>query len=199
MVTGPDMPDDEMVLAYIRGDLDARQTERIARLSNERPDLAADIALIRGVRAADAADAEAHGAPGALGWARLAREIDADRSTGAGRPGHMRPMWQLAAAAICAVGLWQFAVVPFLSGRQEGQPGYAPVSEATVDGPQLRVAFAPDATEGDIRALLQAIGAEITAGPGALGLWTLAFTDQAARTAGLAELQSAELVESVQD
>ena len=102
---------------------------------------------------------------------------------------------QIAATAVIAVGVWQLAVVPMLPGG--GGDVYVPAT-GTTEGAVI-VAFAPDATEAQIRALLQEIGATVTDGPSALGLWTLSFADEGRRTEGLTRLQAATgIVESVQ-
>jgi anti-sigma-K factor RskA len=190
--------DDEILLAYVRGDLEAGEANRIDRLAREMPEVAAEIAMIRGVRAAVASDAADVRPPGAFGWARLSSAIDAGKGAATvPRPAH--PYWKMAAAAVFAIGLWQVAVVPFLFERPVGLDGYAPVSETPAEGSMLRVAFAPDAMEGDIRTLLQRIGAEVTGGPGALGLWTLRFPDESARASGLEALNESLLVEGVQE
>lgn len=229
MVTGSEFPDDETLLAYVRGDLEEGERARIAELERGNAEVAADIALIRGLRAASAAaDAEVR-APGTFGWARLAREMDAAAPRAAAPPrrtwGNVRPLWQLAAAAVVAVGLWQVAVVPYLTDPLGEYDGFAPLSEAPrevapqksrslQDGLQdgfapvtetpdetslaahtLRVAFLPGATEGEIRELLQQIGGEITGGPSVLGLWTVSFPDDAAQVAGLEVLLASPLVE----
>ena len=77
---------------------------------------------------------------------------------------------------------------PSFSGPAENAR-YAPVSERPAGGPTLSVAFLPEATEADMRALLQEIDARISDGPSAIGLWQLSFADDAARDAGLARLQ----------
>ena len=69
---------DEALIAYVRGRLPEAEAARIAAAAARRPELAAEIALIRGIAAATAAEAEGP-APGELGWARLSRSIDAER------------------------------------------------------------------------------------------------------------------------
>jgi anti-sigma factor RsiW len=196
---GTDMADqpnnltDETLMAFVRGSLPAEEAARIAREAERRPDLAAEIALIRGIDLALAEEAKAP-SPGELGWARLSRAIDAET---AARASARRPLWQLAAAAAAAVVLWQGVAVPLISMRGD-QPGYEPVSEAPAAGFSASVAFAPAATEGAIRELLLEIDATVTGGPSALGLWRLGFETGEARDAGLAALQASGLVESAQ-
>ena len=189
-----DRPSDETLIAFVHGRLPENEAARIATEAGRQPDLAAEIALIRGITAAAAAEAT-DPAPGELGWARLSRAIDAEPV----RPGlhHARRLWPLAAAAAAAVLVWQLIAVPFVLPPTE-MPEYAPVSERPAGEPTLSVAFLPEATEADMRALLQEIDARISDGPSAIGLWQLSFADAAARDAGLARLQSAVIVESAQ-
>jgi anti-sigma factor RsiW len=182
---------DETVVAYVRGRLSVDEARRLEAEAASRPELAAEIALVRGIVGSFDAEA-ASPAPGELGWARLSRALDAEPAR---RPAR-RPLWQLAAAAAAAVVVWQVAAVPLLTPPAE--VGYQPVTEQPADAPVLRVAFAPDATESEIRALLREVGASVTGGPSAIGLWQLGFADAAARDAGLARLQAAPIVESVQ-
>ena len=188
---------DETLIAYLRGRLDETEAARVAAAAAAAPEMAADLALMRGVVGAlDAEAAEA--APGALGWARLSRTLDAEPVAAAPASAEVkaprRPIWQLAAVAAAAVVVWQVAAVPLMRPSSEG---YAPVSEAA-DGTMLAVAFMPTATEAEIRTLIQRVGAQVTAGPSAIGLWTLAFRDAAGRDAGLAKLKATSIVESAQ-
>jgi hypothetical protein len=94
--------------------------------------------------------------------------------------------------------VWQVVAVPFISGPGGGEVRYAPVSEQPVAGSTVSVAFVPTASEAAIRVLLAEVGARISDGPSAIGLWQLGFADNAARDAGLSRLQAADIVESVQ-
>jgi anti-sigma-K factor RskA len=191
MAEEPETDRDETLIAYVRNRLSPEEEERIGRAADRDAALRAEIALARGIAAALDREAEER-APGELGWARLSRALDAEPARRQGR----RPLWQLAAAAAAAVVVWQVAAVPLLSPPAE--VGYQPVTEQPAGAFALRVAFAPDATEAEIRELLREIGAGVTGGPSAIGLWQLGFADAAARDAGLARLQAAPIVESVQ-
>lgn len=194
MADEPRLPDDDELLDYLAGRSSAEASRRVRQAAEADPDLAADLALMQGAKAAmqDLGGGEA--TPGALGWARLDRAIEAERRSGL--PAMRRPVWQVAAAAaVVAVVGWQLVAVPILSGPEEG---YVTATDGT-EGFTLTVAFAPTATEADIRALLTGIGAEVTGGPSALGLWQLGFDSDEARTAATATLEGAAgIVESVQ-
>ena len=107
----------------------------------------------------------------------------------------LRPLWPMAAAAAAAVLVWQVAAVPLLPGPE---PGYVPVSQGPGAAPEIAVAFAPEATEAEMRELLRTVGAEVVGGPSAVGLWRLGFPDAVARDAALARLVAHPIVESAQ-
>jgi anti-sigma-K factor RskA len=183
--------DDETVIAYVRGRLTAEEARRVEIEAAARPELAAEIALVRGIIGTFDSEARAP-APGELGWARLSRAIGA----GPLAPGARRPLWPLAASAAAAVLVWQLAAVPLLTGPG-GEATYAPVSE-TPAGFTLDVAFAPGAAEGSIRELLRSVGGRVSDGPSAIGLWQISFPSAEARDAGMEALAAASIVESVQ-
>ena len=187
---------DDRLIDYVRGRLPGEAAARIAAEAAARPELAAEIAMIRGVIAAFDEDASAP-APGELGWARLSRALDAEPRRAAAAPERRgAALWPMAAAAAAAVLVWQLAAVPLLTGP--GQvPGYAPVTEAPA-GFTLSVAFAPEAREGEIRELLRAVGGRVSDGPSAVGLWQLSFPGAEARDAAMEALAAAPVVESVQ-
>lgn len=190
MTQDTDFPGEDDLLDHIAGRAAPEVSARIEAAAQRDPQLAADIALMRGARAA-LADEATEAPPGALGWARLERALDR-------APVPVRwPAWQVAAAsAVAAVLLWQFAVVPgFVAGSDDGYV----TATGTANGVSATVAFAPEATEAQIRALLLSSGATMTGGPSALGLWTLGFADTAARDAALVQMRSASgVVESAQ-
>ncbi|MEM8728928.1 MAG: hypothetical protein AAGF79_03335 [Pseudomonadota bacterium] len=178
MALPDDRPDDETLLDYIADRLDPDSRAAIETQAAADPELATDIALMRSMRQALQTETDAQ-APGALGWKRLERAIEA--STPATVP--RRPMWQVAAAAaVVAVLGWQFVAMPVLNGSG---PGLQTASDAPVEGMSLTVAFVPDSTEAQIRDLLVQTGGQIVEGPSALGLWQVQFDNQAARDAAL--------------
>jgi anti-sigma-K factor RskA len=187
---------DETVVAYVRGRLPADEARRLEAEAASRPELAAEIALMRGVLGSLDAEA-ASPAPGELGWARLSRALDAEPGRAAApAPRPRRPLWPLAATAAAAVLVWQLAAVPLIT-RPGEDAGYAPVSEAPA-GFTLQVAFAPDATEAAIRELLRSVGGRVSDGPSAIGLWQLGFPSAEARDAAMEAMAAAPIVESVQ-
>jgi anti-sigma factor RsiW len=145
--------------------------------------------------------AEAVRSPGAFGLARLMREVDREPAAVAAAPAPPAAprrlwLWQ-AVAAVALMALVGQAVLGTLPRGAGGgfELAGAPPPAAEATGPVLVVAFAPAATEAEIRELLLAAGVEIVAGPSALGLYRLAGADAAA---ALAVLQGSAIVESVE-
>lgn len=185
------IPSDDTLLDYVAGRATPEVAAHVEAAARDNPDLAADIALMRGAKSAlDGSRGE--NPPGALGWARLERELD--RAPVAVTP--RWPVWQVAAAsAVAAVTLWQLALAPML---MPGQGGYV-TATGSVGHVAATIAFAPAATEAEIRTLLVETGATVTGGPSAIGLWTLGFTDDAARDAAIARMRAAVgVVENIQ-
>jgi anti-sigma factor RsiW len=168
----------------------------------------------------DAARAEAEGlaairagmqaedvrSPGEFGFARLMREVGREAAAPVPASGvssvaapaaansARRPwLWQAVAAVAVAALVGQVLIDrPGAPGAGFELAGAPPAAE--VAGPALVVAFAPGATEAEIRALLLDAGSEIVAGPSALGLYRLASDDP---EAALAVLRGATIIESV--
>ncbi len=114
-------------------------------------------ALKDGVRAAETAG------PGELGWQRLQRALRQDgRSPRRRAPGWMK----LALAASLGAVVLQTALLLDRSGDRV----YRPAGEQTT-GAVVQLRFRAQATEAQIRALLQAVGGRIVDGPGALGVY----------------------------
>jgi hypothetical protein len=180
---------DETQVAFVRKRLSPEAAAAVSQTAAAYPGVAADLVFTRGiVEALDGEAAETPG-PGALGWARLSRAIDAEVETAAPRRRWL-PAWQLVGAAAGAVLLWQTIVVPQIV--TDGGAGFQPVGEAGAFA--LAVGFAEDASEGEIRALLLSIGGRITDGPSALNLWQVSFDDAVARDAALSAFDAETIV-----
>lgn len=194
MAEDPQRPGEEELMDFIAGRSSADAAAAVESAARLDPALAAEIAVMRATREAMRAGA-AENTPGALGWARLSRAIDADIRAPA--PKRRFAYWQVAAAAaVAAVAVWQTIAVPLLPGPGGG---YVAATGPTAGGPSASVAFAAGATEAEIRSLLLEVGASVTGGPSAIGLWQVTFDSESARATGLAKLLSRPgIVESAQ-
>ena len=105
-----------------------------------------------------------------MGMARLMKAVRAEeKQIGLSAPGWMRGA--LAAAVLVMVA--QFGVIAV---QWQPQTVYRPLGE-TVQGPRIQVRFAAEASEAQIRALLDSIDGQIVAGPSALGLYHVALPE----------------------
>lgn len=113
---------------------------------------------------------------GELGWRRLRRDLH-------GTPRSVTPRWVMpAAVAACLVIVAQTAMLVI----QRPEPArYEPLSGPAVEA-QAQVRFVPQASEGELRALLLEAGVRIVDGPSAAGVYRLSVEpgrdlDEAAR------------------
>ncbi len=185
---------DEQLLDFLAGRSSDADAEAIDAATQTNLNIAADLALMQGAKAAFA-DQSNESSPGAFGWARLERALKTEQVQAP--PSRQFSTWQVAAAAaVVAVGVWQFAAQPLLIGSPDG---YVTATGSDSAEHSVQVAFVPNATEADIRALLLDNNATVTSGPSAIGLWQVSFDTEAARDAALAQFaQSPQIVESAQ-
>lgn len=101
--------------------------------------------------------------PGELGLQRLLRDV---RSQSQSRP--TRQWWRPALAAAVVIIAVQFVMI-IAAYRQPDT--FTPLSGPAATGVVLQVKFAPNATEAQIRTLLQKVHASLIDGPGALGIY----------------------------
>jgi hypothetical protein len=176
------------------------------------PDITAELAWLR-TTVAQARTNASEAAPEA-GLADLMARIDAERRP-APRPASapaapaswlawlgelLAPRRPALALGVAAVVLAQAAVIGSLLTRApaEQEPLAGGVAAPLGDSVVFSIAFRPEAREAELRALLGAAGAQVVAGPSALGLWRVAVP-KARVDAALAAWQAAPaLVESVQ-
>jgi len=190
----------ETILAYVRGDLDDDRSQAIDRAAGEDGQLAAEIAMVKGVRSVGLADAE-RADPAEFGWARLSKAIDKLDDTPSDESDTDRrfALWHVAAAAGMAFLASQAMTFLTMPSVGPDAPQYVPVTDGGEGVASLRVIFLEDARQGDVRALLNEVDAKIVDGPNAIGFYTLAFSNEEARANAEARLAEApDLVESLQ-
>ena len=153
---------DALLPFLANGSLEEAEREEVEAAVAADPALAAELEALRAIRETMQAEEDSY-SPGQMGLARLMNDLDAAPANSNAAP--RGRLWQLAAAVLFALLLIQSA---FLVGGED--EGFTLAGGDT--GPT--VAFAPDATEAQIRAVLLDAGAVIVDGPSALGLYTLA-------------------------
>lgn len=181
----PDETVSELLPDYVRGTLSDADRARVDAAVAADQALAAELATFQGVSAALKADAgPVTGRE--IGWARLSRAVDAhERATAPG----VITRWQVAAAVFAVLAIGQAAWIVGTGPRDEGAR-FTTAGEAA-EAWTLQVMFAPTATEADIRALLDATGGQIVAGPSAIGLYRVRFESEAAMQSALEALSTA--------
>ena len=187
---------DQLLPWYVNGTLSDDERARVETYLAASAGAREEVELLRRLRD-HVKESQPAQSPGELGLKRLQREIAAERkpaSTPAqaapagGSPGWWRPAAIAAALVIAIQGAllfqtWQGGGVVDIAGSGQAGGGIA-VIEAT---------FAPEATEAQIRAALQAIDGRLIDGPGALGVYRIQLigvdgADEEAIRAALAAL-----------
>lgn len=186
----PDRREHEEALPFlVNGTLDEAERDALERALEEDPALADERAFLAEIRAAVRADAERLD-PGEWPLRRALRTIERERRESR----RVHPVWRaLAVAASLAVLVQAGVLVRQTLGPG---PGAQPLGGAVVrpgDRALLQVAFAPDAREADVQAVLREVGATIVEGPSAAGLYRVALRDVAAGDAAGAERVRAAL------
>jgi anti-sigma factor RsiW len=173
--------DDELDLLlpfYVNGTLSAEERRQVESYLERSSHARDEVALLRALRQ-QVKDEAIENSPGELGLQRLKREIkqaeqappSGDRMTG--RTITVASFWRPLAVAACLVVMVQAGVMVGLGGFGGGDT----VEPASGTAAVMQVTFAPDATEEQIRELLQSAGASIADGPTALGIYQLRLVD----------------------
>lgn len=189
------------LVAVVAGTATADEQAAVEKAAAE-PAVEARLALTRAAQGAMAeteARESADWSPGEIGYRRLLRDIEregaAPHAATAGGWMDSAPLWRSVAAA-AAIALIVVSVAPFGGGGGGGGQGGFEIATDGPDGALVQVTFAPGATEAEIRELLLRLGGRLADGPSALGVYRIAFADDAARDAALSALSSSAIVEN---
>ncbi|HUN91620.1 MAG TPA: hypothetical protein VMU33_06160 [Burkholderiaceae bacterium] len=169
----------ELLPWYVNGTLQGEDRQWVDRYLAEHDDARAELEWYRGLQAEIAQSAPA--VPADLGlartWGRIRGERRAFGERIAGWLGSVglggvvaaaRPIGALAAVGVIVV---QSGVIYSLARHADDEAEQIRALRAVPadDGPLLRVNFAPDAKEADIRLLLSSVEGRLAGGPGQLG------------------------------
>lgn len=196
----------ELLPFRANGTLEGADLAAVDAALAEDAELRADLAALTAIR--DTMQAEEVASPGDFGLARLMRDVDAETRVSApvAANDNVVPLsrlriWQVAAAVVLAVGIGfnlpQVGPGSAPMERAESEPAGFTLASGGTEA-DFTVAFAPDATEADMRALLLAAGLEIVSGPSALGIYGLGLIDANTSDAAFAALSASGIVEDVQ-
>lgn len=174
---------------YANGTLPEAERAEVEAAVAADPALDLELSALRAMR--ETMQGEDVQGPGEFGLARLMRDVEREGATTERADAQRRSvrLWQVAAGLAAAAFLAQAALLwqPEDTGlRLAGGEGAA----------ALTVAFAPEATEAEIRALLLPLGVEIVTGPSALGLYGLRVPE-GTEAESLEALRAAAIVEAV--
>ncbi|MDU9004365.1 hypothetical protein [Sedimentitalea todarodis] len=168
------MDQDDAILDYLQDRLKPEDRASFEADMGRDPVLAAEVDLMRQVRA-ELASGSKHDDAEAV-WDRLSASMDeAPQAANENR----RPWIQglrYAAVGVIAVAAWQLAVVPRLDAPGDG---FRTASELQSEAYTLQVKFIEGVTLEEIAELLGPLAGTISDGPSALGLVRLSFPDAA--------------------
>jgi len=156
---------------YVNGTLGAEERRQVEAYLERSSHARDEVDLLRQLRRQVKEEKIEH-SPGELGLQRLKRAIKQDARQ---QPATVAGWWRPLAVAACLAVVVQAGV---MVGMNSGViPTGNEVGVAGKSAAVLQVTFAPDATEQQIRDVLQAAGASIADGPTALGIYNLRLVD----------------------
>jgi hypothetical protein len=190
---------EELLPWYANGTLGAEERAWVDAYLEQNPEARSELDWYRSLQQRVQENAPA--VPATIGLARAMRLIQGDRPTLGERIGAffgnfgMRPSYALAGLALVAV---QGGVILNLLGdvRENADEIRALHAIRVEEGPMLKISFAPDAKEADIRMLVVQVHGELAGGPGQLGDYYLRVP-AGSEAAALARVQAAPIVQAV--
>ena len=185
------------LLDYVQGRLSEAERLEIEAVTTRDTSLAEELAYYQGL--ANAANDAAPAADHEFGWAKLAKSIDkeAARTSDVTMAANDNfSIWKVATLALGIIALAQTALLAgsFTQATSE-DPIYVPVTQPVSF--DVQVIFIDTVTSARMTETLNALDADIVAGPSALGLYDIRFTSETTRDAGLQSLRAMQdVVES---
>ena len=189
---------EELLPWYANGTLGAEDRAFVETYLEQHPEARGELEWYRSLQQRVQENAPA--VPATIGLARAMRLIQGDRPTFAERVSAffgnfgLRPSYAMAALAVVAV---QGGVILNLLGDvQDNADEIRSLRAVRVEeGPMLKISFAPDARESDIRMLMVQVGGELAGGPGQLGDYYLRVP-AGSEAAALAKVKAATIVQA---
>jgi len=194
----------DMLPWYVNGTLDADDCAWVEKSLADDPDAQAELAWQRALQAQIRDGAAA--IPESLGLGRALQRIGAEPRPPVRRIAQLLASWLGAAGMRPAAALAVLAVVGLQSGLivdlkrrvdDDASRIRALGASPAEDGPLLRVNFAPDTREADIRLLLVSIQAALAGGPGQMGDYYLRVP-AGREEAAAARLSAEHIVQAVE-
>ncbi|MEM7743305.1 MAG: hypothetical protein AAF409_06295 [Pseudomonadota bacterium] len=192
---------EDELLSFVHGTASSGLVGRIETAERDDRTLAAELALMRSLKPALELSTGDMNPPGELDWRRLEAEIRRE-SPASSAPQSQRAgsgrivMWKAAAAIFAVAAIGQATYLGLSPATTD--PGYQTATGGTAEH-VLAISFQPEATEAELRALLLAAGARLVDGPGASGLYRVAFETPDAMSEGRQRLETSPIVGMVLD
>jgi len=189
---------EELLPWYVNGSLGAEDQAFVEAYLEQHPEVRGELDWYRSLQRRVQENAPA--VPATIGLAKAMRLIQGDRPTFSERVsaffGNMglRPAYALAGLAVVAV---QSGVILQLLGEtHDNAEEIRALNAKRVDeGPMLKISFAPDAKETDIRMLVVQVRGELAGGPGQLGDYYLRVP-AGSEAQALKQVQAAPIVQA---
>ena len=189
---------EELLPWYANGSLGAEDRAWVDAYLERNPEARSELDWYRSLQGCVRENAPT--VPATIGLERVMRLIQGDRPTLAERIGAffgnfgMRPSYAMAALALVIV---QGGVILNLLGnvRENAEEIRALHAHRVEEGPMLKISFAPDAKEAEIRLLMVQVQGELAGGPGQLGDYYLRVP-AGSEAAALARVQGAPIVQA---
>ncbi|CAN7553342.1 MULTISPECIES: anti-sigma factor family protein [unclassified Variovorax] len=189
---------EELLPWYANGTLGAEERAWVDAYLEQNPEARSELDWYRSLQ--QRVQESAPAVPATIGLARAMRLIQGDRPTLGERIGAffgnfgMRPSYAMAGLALVAV---QGGVILNLLGdvRENENEIRALHAVRVEEAPMLKISFAPDAKEADIRMLVVQVHGELAGGPGQLGDYYLRVP-AGTEAAALARVQAAPIVQA---
>jgi hypothetical protein len=189
---------EELLPWYANGTLGPEDRAFVEAYLEQHPDARGELDWYRSLQQRVQENAPA--VPATIGLARAMRLIQGDRPTMAERISAffgnfgLRPSYAFAALAVVAV---QGGVILNMLGdaRENADEIRALKAVRVEEGPMLKISFAPDAKETDIRMLLVDVHGVLAGGPGQLGDYYVRVP-AGSEAAALTQVQRAPIVQA---
>ena len=195
----------ELLPWYVNGSIDAADRSSVDSYLAEHPAARSELAWFESLQTKIQEAIPA--VPASIGLARVMNRIRADQPTFSQRIGNFlgsfAPRPALALSLLGVVVIQGGVIVAMLHTAQEDAVEMrAAHTKAVEEGPLVKVNFAPDAKESDIRLLLVSVQGTLAGGPGQLGDYYVRVpagkeAQAAAKLKGMAIVQAVELAPGI--
>lgn len=188
--TGP-FSEDEM-LAHMRGEAAPELSQRIEAAAANDPALRAEIATMQGIKQA-LSDEDTGNPPGEFAWRKLETAIREETTSAQQSRSKETATWWRAAAVFLGLAVLGQGVYIAVNQPRHEEVGFRTASQAT-EQHVLAIRFASGTQVDAMTALLHGANGRMIGGPGASGLYRVAFVSDDSRQAARAVFEGSDIV-----